>query len=39
MLSEQGFTIIHVHVSQLKLETVTRVHALHPNRLPRSDGA
>src|SRR5262249_25655632 len=30
MLGEQGFAIIYAHVSQLQLENVTSVHALHP---------
>src|SRR5262245_46115758 len=30
MLGEQGFAIISAHVSQLQLENVTSVHALHP---------
>jgi hypothetical protein len=30
MLTEQGFTIVHAHVSKLQLETVTGAHGLHP---------
>jgi hypothetical protein len=30
MLSEQGLAVIHAPVAQLRLETVTSVHALHP---------
>ena len=30
LLNEQKFVVIHTHVSQLQLETVTKVHALHP---------
>ena len=30
LLNEQNFAVIHAHVSELQLETVTRVHAIHP---------
>jgi len=30
LLNEQKFVVIHAHVSELQLETITRVHALHP---------
>jgi len=30
LLNEQKFVVIHAHVSELQLETVTKVHALHP---------
>ena len=40
LLNEQKFVVIHTHVSQLQLETVTKVHALHPadNDCPECKG-
>jgi hypothetical protein len=31
LLNEQKFVVTHAHVSQLQLETVTKIHVLHPS--------
>ena len=40
LLNEQKFVVIHAHVSELQLENITGVHALHPanNDCPECKG-
>jgi hypothetical protein len=42
LLNERRFVVIHAHVSQLQLETITSVYALHPGNtegeVPRHGG-